>query len=156
MLHDKPGTKLGTIFDINKTGIFTFKPPLVAETTYYISRIAGNKDAVLDTVDRNDKCFQVSSGQPVIWRKYPNVFAGVDRDTCGNSFNLQGQTDYGNPSWKLLTGAGTIDFNPNNAVFSSITSSLSGKYSIELQSNNFGCIKKDTIQITFYPTNLSI
>jgi len=156
VLHDKSGTKLGTIFDINKTGIFTFKPPLVAETTYYISRIAGNKDAVLDTVDRNDKCFQVSTGQPVIWRKYPTVFAGVDRDTCGNSFNLQGQTDYGNPSWKLLTGAGTINFNPNNAVFSSITSSLSGIYSIELQSNNFGCIRKDTIQITFYPTNLSV
>ncbi len=156
VIHDKPGTKLGVVYGINKSGTFNFMPPLLTETTYYISRIAGNKGVTQDTVDRNDKCFQVSPGQPVIWRKYPIATAGQDLDTCGLGFQLFATIDLGSVSWKYLSGPGMINFNPIDAAFSNISATSSGIYGIEVTADNFGCITRDTVQVTFFPTDLTV
>ena len=94
-LHDGANTTLGTIYDVNDTGVFEYVPPMDYFTTYYISLVAGNDDGT-GNVDLDDPCLSVSEGQPVIF--YPpavditETYTGCSGD--GYSFTASDGTVY--------------------------------------------------------------
>ena len=73
---------------------FTFKPPLLINTVYYISAVAGNTLPGFG-VDTLDPCRSVSLGTPVIWRSRPEVTVTGPAEICANdsalvTFHLMG------------------------------------------------------------------
>lgn len=70
ILHTSAIDILGTIIEINDTGVFGFQPPMVLGFPYYISYVVGTDDGT-GQIDFGDLCLSVSVGQPVIW--YPDV-----------------------------------------------------------------------------------
>ncbi len=95
ILHDQPGTNLGTIFATNSLPEFSFGPSLQTGNTYYISAVAGN--SVAGTIDQNDPCFSVSPGTPVRWKVLPFAAIIGDATICNGSssvLNINGMGDF--------------------------------------------------------------
>lgn len=152
ILHDNPGTQLGNIYARNQTGIFGYLPALQFEKTYYISYIAGNK--IGNQVDLADLCRSVSVGQPIVFHRNPKPFAGVDTAFCGLSGHLLSTPDLGSGTWKLISGAGIVNFNNPNLPTTNIDVSAIGLYKFEWTDNNQGCLGRDTVDITFRDNQL--
>ncbi|TXC81497.1 T9SS type A sorting domain-containing protein [Luteibaculum oceani] len=82
ILHDGPGTTIGTIYDRNRTGTFGFVPGLVEGQTYYVSVIAGDKIPNKNEVDLNDDCLDVRAGQPIRFIRLPQPDLTITPDTA--------------------------------------------------------------------------
>ncbi|RMF20392.1 MAG: hypothetical protein D6765_16920, partial [Bacteroidetes bacterium] len=66
VLHDLPGTQLGTVIAVSDSTTFPLPQPVVLGQTYYVSAIAGN-DLGDGTVDTTDLCLSVAPGVPVVF-----------------------------------------------------------------------------------------
>lgn len=87
ILHNNPGALAGSIFAVNSQPEFNFAPPLLPNTTYYISAIAGSVNG--NMVNLNDACLSVAPGTPVQWKPLPEAFISGDATIClGSSTNL--------------------------------------------------------------------
>lgn len=88
VLHDNQGAALGTVFEINDSGRFSYLNTLTFGQTYYISAIAGDSDG-FGNLDLTDGCLNVSVGLPVIFQPEPNANLSVGNTICeGDSILL--------------------------------------------------------------------
>lgn len=95
VLHDQPGTTLGTIFATNTLPEFSFGPGLQTGITYYISAIAGSSAA--GNINQNDPCFSVAPGTPIRWKALPFAAIIGDATICNGSstvLNINGLGDF--------------------------------------------------------------
>lgn len=147
VLHNNAGNSLGTIFVTSTTPEFSYLPTLQYGITYYISYIVGNE--IAGTVDLNDPCLSVSVGQPVVFHKIPEPFAGNDIQTCETIFELDGVNDVSGSSvlWNVVSGTGITIVSPDQ-LNSLVTVTGPGSYQLELEENNEGCIGTDELNIT--------
>ena len=82
ILHDGTGNAVGAnVFAQGPNPSFTFGPPLVYGTTYYVSAVMGNDDGS-GTTDLSDPCLDVAVGTPVVWNETPTVILTGDQDVC--------------------------------------------------------------------------
>ena len=143
VLHDSPSGTLGTVFQTSATSLFSFQPPLVVDVTYYVSYILGSDNGT-GNPDPNDPCFDVSVGQPIVWRDIPILSAGPDDALCGLMTTLQAS---GSPGlWTVPTGTTVSSMSDPNATFSATTH---GTYVLTWSSDGAFCPTVDTVEITF-------
>ncbi len=87
-LHTGNGAnrKLGTVIAHNATGEFTFTGGMVAEVTYYVSYVVGDKSSTnASEVDLNDNCVDVSLGQPIVFHALPTTSVLDNTTICKGS-----------------------------------------------------------------------
>ncbi len=82
ILHDQPGTEIGTVLARSLNGSFTFDTLTMAYgATYYLSAVAGNETDD-GAVDLTDECLSVATGAPVVFIEPPGqpltFLQGVD------------------------------------------------------------------------------
>jgi PKD-like domain/Proprotein convertase P-domain len=147
ILHDEPGTTLGTILDQNTTGVFGFKSGMILGQTYYISRVAGNPIAGL--VDPMDPCFSVSAGQEVVFLEIPAPNAGLDLANCGTQINLAGVPSSFSGTWSFVSGPGTVNIATPQALNSGVSVTQAGSYLFKWTATNDICTGSDQIQVQF-------
>jgi len=84
ILHDQPGSLVGTIAARNSQPVFAWQPGFQSGVVYYISAIAGN--AMAGTVNLGDQCLSVTPGVPVFWKALPSVtLEGTDTICAGDA-----------------------------------------------------------------------
>jgi hypothetical protein len=93
VLHTGSGAALGSIFTFSPTGRFGMSINMSAETTYYISYIAGNN--LNGSPDLSDPCLSIAAGQPVVFHALPATSAGPDKSICGNEISVTGSPGNG-------------------------------------------------------------
>ena len=138
-LHDNPDDQLGTIFDDNTTGIFTFVPGMVPGQTYYISYVVGEE--VGGVPDLNDPCLSVAAGQPVIFYENPTAeYLGPDA-FCElfTLLTVDVSAFVDNYSWSLVAGPGGASFDDPFAQNPFVTVSEAGNYTFRLDIENPAC-----------------
>lgn len=109
VLHDLPGSTIGTVFATNTVPEFGFATPLVYGVTYYVSAVVGNDDGsgfpVLDST--LDPCLAIAPGQPVVFTRIPTASLTGDVTLCeGESTDLTFN----------FTGIGPFDVTYNDGV----------------------------------------
>ena len=68
VLHDLPGTTLGSVIDTSSTAEFTFNSEFLSpNTTYYISAVASPDNNMDGYLDWSDPCLVASEGTPVMF-----------------------------------------------------------------------------------------
>ncbi len=143
VLHTSSSGALGTVFQTNSTSLFSFQAPLVVDVIYYVSFIVGTDDGN-GNPDPNDPCFDVSIGQPIVWRDIPVLEAGPDEALCGLSTTLQAT---GGPGlWTVPAGTSVSSTSDPNATFSSTTY---GTFLLTWSSDGAFCPTDDAVEITF-------
>ena len=72
ILHNNATDSLGQIFARSDDGNFTFLSSFLEyDSTYYVSSVVGNEEG--QRVDLDDPCLSVSNGQPIVFRRNPNI-----------------------------------------------------------------------------------
>ena len=143
VLHTSASGTLGTVLQTSATSLFSFQAPITVDVTYYVSYILGSDDGT-GNPDPNDPCFDVSIGQPIVWRDIPALDAGPDEALCGLSTVLQAT---GGPGiWTIPAGTTISSMSDPNATFSSTTH---GTYILTWSSDGAFCPTSETVQITF-------
>lgn len=148
VLHTDTGTVLGTVFDQNSTGIFSFQNGMVYGTTYYISFVVGNN--LNSQPDPNDPCLAVAPGQPVTFFQNPVVNAGPDADTCGLNLTLNGNAGAGQWTVGSVPNGATLAFADDQDPQSGVTASAAGTYSLSWTVSANGCVSADQVELQFY------
>ncbi|MEO6758170.1 MAG: hypothetical protein ABIO24_01870, partial [Saprospiraceae bacterium] len=148
ILHTGNGTTLGTVFDQNTTGTFSFQNGMAYGTTYYISFVVG--DNLSGQPDPNDPCLDVAPGQPVIFFQNPVADAGLDADTCGLSLTLNAGAGMG--VWTVGNGptGANLSFGNDQAPNSGVTASAPGSYMLTWTVTANGCVGTDDVALNFY------
>lgn len=147
VLHDNPGASLGTEFARNATGVFPFQTGMSYGITYYVSFVAGNN--LNGMPDPADPCLSVSQGQPLVFYKNPIAVAGMDADTCGLSLQLLAG---GGPGiWTVISGpaGGVPDFGNIQDSATTVSSNITGAYTLNWAVDVNGCADSDDVQIQF-------
>ncbi|MEO6691899.1 MAG: hypothetical protein ABIO44_06115, partial [Saprospiraceae bacterium] len=149
--YNSPIDVIDTFYSINDVICFDPKTmKLGGFNPVYITRVVGDDVAPKDgIVDPNDPCKRASNNMKIVFEQYATPLAGQDEQVCGLNYTLDGQLTFGTASWKLITGPGTVTFVDGTDPTSGLTVSVKGTYTFELEGDNFGCIGKDSVQITF-------
>lgn len=114
ILHDQNGAVLGTIEDTATDGIFNIGMPLLPNTQYYISAVAGNDDG-LGGIDLTDECVSIAAGTPVLYEAEPAIDLAPTTICLGETFDLTTLLD------GTLTGTATwYDTDPSGGGASPI------------------------------------
>jgi len=143
VLHTSSTGVLGTILQTSTTGLFSFQAPLVVDVTYYVSFILGDDDGT-GSPDQNDLCFDVSTGQPIVWHEIPVLDAGPNQSLCGLSTTLEAS---GGPGiWSIPTGTSISSASDPAATFSASTY---GTYTLTWSSDGAFCPTDDVVEISF-------
>jgi hypothetical protein len=153
VLHDGDAANLGNIIECNATGEFCFDQfAMTANTTYYITALAGNVDPGSDCVDLAERCAVMSAGIPVTWYEYPSpdITQSEPQFTCQiDSMTLDGSASSGpgaiSYSWSALNG--TI-CSSSDVTNSSILICAPGRYVLTVTHDVSGCATRDTIDIS--------
>ncbi len=149
ILHSNSGIVLGTIFEENTTGIFSFVSGMSYGTTYYISFVVGNNLNGLP--DLMDPCLSVTPGQPVIFYANPVVNAGLDVSGCGLTLMTNANVIPGNGLWTVtgtpVGGSASIS-NAQNAA-TDVTASVFGLYTLTYTVTDNGCSGTDDVLLSF-------
>ncbi|MBK8955858.1 MAG: gliding motility-associated C-terminal domain-containing protein [Saprospiraceae bacterium] len=148
--NDQVIPRLDTFFSLNDQICFNAST-MVTGKTYFLTRVVGNDTMPIDLiVDSNDPCLRASNNQPIVWYDYPNPDAGPHDSICFYDYQLNGTTNTGTPSWRVIGGPGvSIISNPSNDQ-TSVTVSSIGTYRYELTEDFKNCITKDTVDITHW------
>lgn len=149
VLHDQPGTALGTVFAQNTTGKFGHAPGLVFGQTYYVSYING--DNLNGLPDPLAACFSVSPGQPVRFFPKPAADAGKDSTTCGLALNLNANNSQSG-TWTVATQppGGSLIFSNSQNPAATANASLAGWYDLVWTVSENGCTASDTVRTGFF------
>ena len=83
ILHDQPGSSLGTVYATNTQPTFTFGAGLQTGITYYISAIAGNNQG--GVINLNDPCLDIALGTPIQWKALPTATISGTTTICNGS-----------------------------------------------------------------------
>ncbi len=145
ILHDSSVDTIGEIFAISKEPDFNFLSTMTIGEVYYISYVVANE---IDGgfIDLSDRCLSVSVGQPVVWYAEPSVEVPtlLPLDCNNTSLELNAETSTGSeftPQYEWTFPDGEI----NTEL--SLTSSLSGFYSLIITDTKTGCTATDTVTI---------
>jgi hypothetical protein len=143
VLHTLPGTSLGTVLSKNSSGIFIFNSnTMIPGTTYYISSMAGPKDAT-GQIDLSSACTSISEGQPVVFDPLPFWEKIVAQDpTCfdKNDGIVALEGIIGATPWNISLNNGQ----PNG--LSKFENLSAGIYTLTLIDNN-GCTDAATVTL---------
>ncbi len=122
------GNPIGNVLAWNSLPFFDFQPGVtIPGTTYFISAIAGNPDA-LGNVDLNDPCISVSQGVPVIWHEPVSAVLTIPTiDICAGEL-----VDV--PVSLTGTAPFTINYTINNVLQPDLTGILTSPAIIQLTS----------------------
>lgn len=151
VLHDLPGTSLGTVFEKNTTGKFAFQPSLIFGKTYFISMVTGDSLPGLPNLD--DPCLKISAGQPVVFHPEPTAAAGADFSVCGQIGNMSATPTTGDSVgiWSQVGGSGLSDFLDFGKANSAVAVSSAGVYFFEWKVETLaGCSAADTVRAEFF------
>ncbi len=148
-----PGEVLDTFYSQNDLICFnsaTMKYGLA--NPIYITRVVGDdvlpKDLV---VDSKDPCKRASNNMKIVFEEYAVPDAGQDFKQCGLTYDMKGTLTFGNASWRQVSSStgGTATFGDVTNPKSNITVNQIGTYTFELTGDNFGCVGRDLVTITF-------
>lgn len=148
--NDPNMPSLDTFYSIND--VICFNPQTMKTgTIYYVTRVVGNDTMPNDlVVDFDDPCIRASNNQPMIWYDYPKPNAGPIDSICFYDYLLDGTTNTGTPSWRVIGGPGVSIINNSNSDQTQVSVSTKGTYTYELTEDYKGCISKDTVSITHF------
>ncbi len=144
-IHDRMDDTLGNIAGTSSdTAILFSEGNFECDSIYYVSAVIGSWNGV--TINLNDPCLQVSTGQPVRFHCQPTVFAGNDTSICTLQTILSGQSTNGAGIW--TTSHADVTLSPIDAVTSSALFNTPGRYMFQFISSSTMCISRDTIVVT--------
>ena len=155
VLHTGQGAALGAIFAFSPTGIFGMSSGMSAETTYYISYIAGNN--LNGAPDLNDPCLSVAAGQPAIFHALPATSTGSDKEICGNVIIVTGAPGNGIENWSVISSppGGLLTLSSPTNTTTDATASAFGVYQLRFEVSVNGCSAADTVSVTFNSSPLT-
>jgi gliding motility-associated-like protein len=105
-LHSNNGSGLGTVYAGNTLPEFNYLPQLTYGATYYISAVAGNKNAS-GGIDITDPCLSVAKGTPVIFNARPTAAMSGSQSICKGSPAVISVALTGMAPWNLSYSDGT-------------------------------------------------
>ena len=111
--------------------------------TITINGLLNGNTYSFDIIDGNG-CTATFNGGPYVSRPASN--AGVDDTSCTLTYNLNATPSSGIGSW---SGPAGITFGNTTSPTSSVSTATAGTYQLIWTENNGGCIRADTINITF-------
>jgi gliding motility-associated-like protein len=123
-------------------------------TVYYISGVTGYDNNGDGHPDLTGACFAISQGTPVMWMLNPIPNAGIDKDTCGQVMQLDGNNvpdgmiGYWSSSCDFVAVGGTDNHDPNMMALSGEFGQCTFTWTLV----NGQCIGTDDVEITFNQT----
>jgi hypothetical protein len=146
-LHTTNGSnnKLGTVIAHNITGEFTFIPPMIAGTTYYVSYVVGDKSSSNpNEVDLTDGCLDVSLGQPIIFHALPTALIKDNSTICKGSNATIEFTFTGKAPFEVLYTANALaqtPLTPTQTTFTHVVNpSETTSYAFSKITDGNGCV----------------
>jgi subtilisin-like proprotein convertase family protein len=149
VLHTGTATTIGNIITQNTTGVFEFQTGMTVGTTYQIAYVVGNRQN--NSVNLQDRCLSIASGQTVTFNQAPRANAGVDNAVCGAADTLRARLSNAanTGQWSLINGPGTATFVNPTAPVTGINVSTNGLYVLRWTETANGCSSADTIGVRF-------
>ncbi len=100
VLHDSKGSSLGNVYGHNANGEFFYDASVLNfDEVYYISAVAGDANGTLADLTNPNGCMVVSPGQPIIFRKNPDItFTDINTNVCPSE----------NSIWEITTTSGRL------------------------------------------------
>ncbi len=155
VLHDGTATQLGTILQVNATGIFAFDPNIMQyNKTYYIVAVSGNTKPD-GSIDIDDRCLAVSNPVPITWYQLPQVRVNPNSGviTCKEESIVLDASVSTDPSgkgtlqyqWSTQDGAFAPGTDPNAAT---VRVTAPGTYRVVVTNDYTNCTAESTVQIT--------
>jgi len=146
VLHDNPGSILGTIFDINEDGVFSYLPVLIPGQIYYISFVVGQE--LNNSFNPDDPCLSVSLGQPVVFFDDPTITFGDTGPFCGDGvLEAIPSSDVTSLLWQFIDGPGPAAIQNPSLPNTTVSFSGAGVYSFQLTASNPACTISDFISL---------
>lgn len=96
----------------------------------------------------NEKCTDDTSFTIQFYQE-PEVSAGEDIQTCGNSTSLNAFVNLGSGSWTKLSGPGIIEFTESTSPSSQLKVDEFGTYTIQWSVQYGACLATDSIKLDF-------
>ncbi len=118
----------------------------------YVTRVVGDdvfpKDGVVDT---QDPCKRASNNMKIVFEPYAQPLAGADSKICWLNKTMEGELTFGTANWRVIgtPPGGNVTFSDVADPKTTVTVSVKGTYRFELSGDNFGCIRLDTVDVTF-------
>ncbi|MCC6815670.1 MAG: hypothetical protein IT267_04605 [Saprospiraceae bacterium] len=148
--YTDPSKVIDTIYSLSDSICFdpnTMK--LGANNPIFVTRIVGDDKNSDGIVDKDDSCSLASNDLKIIFDEYPTAFAGIDDTICGLTSTLNGILNFGNASWRLVSGGGNPVLANPNQVSTQVTVPQAGVYIFELVGDNFNCKSSDEVRLLF-------
>ena len=147
-----PNDPVLTIQDYNAQGNqFCFDATrMVANKVYYVSYVIGECGPSGD-LNLNDFCLRLVS-KPVRFVPYPQADAGLDKEICFLTTNMEAKPSYGTGRWTVLQkpGGSNVVLSDPTASGSPVSVDQYGKYTLLWTEDNEGCISTDTVELNFH------
>ncbi|MBK9254281.1 MAG: gliding motility-associated C-terminal domain-containing protein [Saprospiraceae bacterium] len=147
ILHTGNGTTLGTIIEINTTGIFAFQAGITQGVTYFISYVVGNE--IIGDIDLSDNCLSVSIGQPVIFYEDPTINITSPNSFCPPTGFLDAVIggSFTSLVWSQISGPNNATILNPNSMLANVSFPQSGTYEFEILVTNGPCSASETIEV---------
>lgn len=134
ILYSDISDPLGSIILENTTGDFSFVPPLVYSTTYFIAYLVGND--IGGVIDLSDPCLDIAGGTSIIFSE-PLGLTGITVDplnSCGTEYDLTAIQDSplgGNWIFTSTPPGGSGTFSNVNGISTTVAIDGDGLYIVE-------------------------
>ena len=151
ILHTNAGNPPGIILAWSNTPQFTFQPGMLANTTYYVSAIAGNAGAP-GQIDLGDPCLSIATGTPVQFQGLPTAtLVTPDTTICPNKPLTFTVNFTGTPPFSLVYSYNNVNqpavTNINSTAYT-WTASFTQPTTVELESVSDQLCSSGTVQGT--------
>ncbi|MEL6864196.1 MAG: hypothetical protein AAFP19_07255 [Bacteroidota bacterium] len=141
ILHDNPGTTLGTIYATSTAPNFGIQPGMIAGQVYYISSAVAPGDG-MGNIDMSYPCFGTSAGAPIVFFDPPVATLSGDASICpGDSSDLTLNFSVGTAPFDVIISDGNQDIvleDINNPHTIRVGPSITSTYTISSIVDNTG------------------
>lgn len=136
------------------SGTGTFSQDDIENPTYTPSaadETAGTVTLTLTASETSGTCADAVSNMTLTINEVPAPDAGANDETCGKTYDLDGTQDIGGStlSWTKIAGPGAAVFTDSQTEDPSVTVTVFGLYTFQLEENASGCTGTATVDINF-------
>lgn len=149
-VHDGDDNNFGNVITSNDIGTFEYDPALMEpNTSYFISYVVGND--INGEPDFDDDCVSISNGQEIIFLLFEELIFDYPTFSCENQIDIEGfltgSATY--IEWVQIAGPGTITFDSEQSLPTTVSSSAPGEYIIAYSYGNNSCDETYELDIVF-------
>ena len=140
-----PSVGTGTWTQISGPGTSAFTNPNGPTATVNVTAYG---TYIFEWSENNNGCTDADQ-VTVVFTEEPAANAGIDENTCSNSFTFSATPSFGSGTWTQVSGPGTTSFDDATSPNAAATVTAFGTYVYEWSEVNGGCADSDQVTITY-------